>query len=99
MRYQKLKRRGNISNQLDRWTVGIVDICWQDVQMDDGPLVAFIPNGRPVFHWIVPDRDHQVACSKNFVCGLVVNLSDPAAKATEVIHRDGSGSLKCSDHR
>ncbi len=86
LRYQKLKRRGNISNQLDRWTVGIVDICWQCTQVHNGPFIALIPNRGPVFHWIIPYRDHQIACSKD-------------SKTTEEIHRDRSGSLKCSDYR
>jgi hypothetical protein len=66
--------------------------------MHDGALVAFIPNRRPVFDGVVPDRDDQVSRSKNLIRRLIVNLTDPPTKTAEKFHRDCPGGLERSDH-
>jgi hypothetical protein len=49
-------------------TAGL-DIGWKQIQMYDGALIAFIPDGWPVFDGVVPNRDHQVSRGEDLVPG------------------------------
>src|SRR4029077_10858652 len=98
-RRQNCQRRRNVSQQLDCWSVGVIEVGRKHIDMDDRSLLGLIPHFRFGFDWVVANRDQEVGSSKEFVRWLVCDYSNSAGEIIEKRSRDGSRRLKCSDYR
>src|SRR5258708_12238676 len=83
MRCQRLECLGNIPDELDVRAVAIVEIGWQNINMDELAWACPVPVGGWVFDRVVADTDDQIGGLQKPIRRLVGQLPDPPPQILE----------------
>src|SRR5437762_1425282 len=60
----------DVSGQFDLWPVVIVDVRPNQVDVNQIPFLPAVPKAGFEFNRVIADRDYQIGCVQNSVCGL-----------------------------
>src|ERR1700751_5014116 len=73
----------NVSLQLDRWSVGVIEVGWKHIDVNNRTFLPFIPHRRFVLDRVVANSDQEIGNSKEFVRRLVCYYSNSACEIIE----------------